>query len=546
MPKDAYNRTSIILPSYDGKCYSDYPAGDKPQGPLRNITALGFPSNGTAGSDIALDWTGANMPPRFAHTAIWRARYRAQTGYYSLLWHCRDDNTWGGGNDTAKYFYGTHPYPCDGRVEPDGNPTASTGGSGTVQYHEIADGNDKIATPGGQSKMLRTNGWLLQARTVTQVGSDYVHTFWPDLESFPEYSIVHTRPVSDYASPGSPTLKFRLGASPWTASGGTNTETPSADVQGLVVYDRSMTLSEVLARLDSFDNLTNETTDPDVWYSNVLMTPTDVSDKSGQGHNPVWANANRPTLVTVSSYSLSFARMTPETPLSAGGLWTNSVAGTGGFGVVTPNKDMRVRASVTGPVICCEQGATDGYDDSIAALPGFPGNQRVRAVMYKQPGYNPNAGSPPVNHEIQIHVGVQINNDGTKRSVELGFNEQGGYFLAGFNGGLTSWDSPANGGYMSSPWAGTGTTTPWPEDSDVIVIEHNRTAKTIKGWKNETLVVDLQWNTTAVVTAQAQAVLNDLGTGIALAALRRIGAAAQEGAFGWRSVEVSDTLLGAP
>ena len=32
------------------------------------------------------------------------------------------------------------------------------------------------------------------------------------------------------------------------------------------------------------------------WYINDNPTPTDVTDKSSAGHDPSWANSNRPTL----------------------------------------------------------------------------------------------------------------------------------------------------------------------------------------------------------------------------------------------------------
>jgi hypothetical protein len=33
-----------------------------------------------------------------------------------------------------------------------------------------------------------------------------------------------------------------------------------------------------------------------IWYVNLNPTPTDISDKSGRGHNPEWVGNARPSL----------------------------------------------------------------------------------------------------------------------------------------------------------------------------------------------------------------------------------------------------------
>ena len=232
-----------------------------------------------------------------------------------------------------------------------------------------------------------------------------------------------------------------------------------------------------------------------------------------------------------------------ESPIVLGGLATNASTGTGGNAALSPNQSMQVRLSADGTTrICCETGATNDYDDCLFFVPGYSGNQRVVATLYKQSGYAP----PTTNHEMQIHVGLSSSGYANKRGVELGFNYAGGYFIAGFDGDLVSWDAPPTG-VMSSPWysAATGA-TPTPTDVDVFTMELNRTAKTIDAWVNATKVIALQWADTSMVTSAAQAVLNALGSGAGLGGLRRIGADATEGAFGWRDFRISPTLLGAP
>lgn len=277
--------------------FNDNPEyGITPRSSIQPQTGLLFPSNGVAGGNIGLDWTGANMVPAHSHTVIWKARYVQQTGYYAVAWHCRADDTFAGGGD----YIGSSPYPCDGTVN--GNGQALNYGAGfTTHFHELvpAGGSDFIASPGGSALAVTKGVWYSQARTVEVIngGAQVRFRFWPDIENNPAFVIEQTFNAGDCALSGA-ALKFRFGASPWTASGSANSETPSGTLRFLLQYGRALSLSEIQTKIA---RTTDDTTDPDVWYSNLNPTPSDVSDKSGKGHHPAWpaGNANRPTLVTL-------------------------------------------------------------------------------------------------------------------------------------------------------------------------------------------------------------------------------------------------------
>lgn len=265
-----------------------------PRSSVQPQTGLLFPSNNVAGGNIGLDWTGADMVPAHSHTLIWKARYVQQTGYYAVAWHCRADDTFAGGGD----YIGSSPYPCDGTVN--GNGQALNYGAGfTTHYHELVPigGTDYIASPGGSALAVTKGVWYSQARTVEVIngGAQVRFRFWPDIAGNPSFVIEQTFNVGDCALSGA-ALKFRFGASPWTASGSANSETPSGTLRFLLQYGRAMSLAEIQAKLAL---TADDTTDPDRWYSNINPAPNDVSDKSGKGHHPAWANANRPTLVTL-------------------------------------------------------------------------------------------------------------------------------------------------------------------------------------------------------------------------------------------------------
>lgn len=255
-------------------------------------TGLTFPSNNAAGSDIGLDWSGPAMVPRNTHTVIWKARYVQQTGYYAWAWHVRADNTWG----ASQFEFGTHPYPASsGSVSGTGQAQNGTGAAGTVHYFEIAGllGGDFLTSPGGAAGLQVTKGvWYTQARQTEIIsGTTVRHRFWPDIDNNPSFVIVQDYPLSGLASP--PAMKFRFGASPWTASGSANEECPSGTFRHFLMYDRVLSLAEIQAKAALTED---DTTDVNVWYSNINPTPSDVSDKSGRGRSPAWANANRPSL----------------------------------------------------------------------------------------------------------------------------------------------------------------------------------------------------------------------------------------------------------
>lgn len=269
--------------------------GFAPRASVAPSYGLVFPSNGQAGANIALDWTGANMVPAHSHTAIWKIKHTQQTGYYAVSWHCRADNTFAGGWD----YIGAHPYPCDGTHNSAGQ-ALNYGSAFTTHYFELVPtgGTDFIASDGGSPLLVTKGQWYSQARTVEVIngGTQVRFRFWPDIDGNPGYVIEKVFSVAGdgVALSGAP-LKFRIGCSPWTASGSTNSECPSGTLRHLLQYSVAKSLAQIQPKL----SLTiDDTSDPDVWYSNLNPTPTDISDKSGKGHHPSWANANRPSLYT--------------------------------------------------------------------------------------------------------------------------------------------------------------------------------------------------------------------------------------------------------
>lgn len=261
-------------------------------------TGLVFPSNGMYNSDIRLLWNGSNLLPRTSHTAIWKARYVKQAGYYAVTWHSHNDGSW----HANSYEFGAHPYPTNGNVDSSGQSLGGTGSSGNEHYHEIAGtpgARDWIASPGpGKTIPLVTDVWVTQARTCEVVGGTTLrHTYWPDI-SRPDVFIRQEIPLSNLIAGGA-SAAFYFGASDWTASGSTNSETPSCTLRGLALFSAALSISDIAAEAASESNSAQTAAGrAAVWYINKNPTPSDVADKSGSGRNPLWANANRPGLYT--------------------------------------------------------------------------------------------------------------------------------------------------------------------------------------------------------------------------------------------------------
>jgi hypothetical protein len=247
-------------------------------------TGLVFPSNtGVAANTVQMRFTGANLLPAYPATYIFRYRPVQQTGYYTTFFWARGDNVFGGGTDG---YYGCHPYP-------------QGGSSGTAHNWEISiEGADKITSDTGVSTVVTKNAWYTQAVTVRVVNGDEIECkFYWDLNDPTKVITYITGNTVNYATKfGVPSPCLVFGDAPWQPGN----EALSGTLRGLQIYSTNLSLSDILVEAANGSVNTPQTTagQASVWYMNQNPTPTDISDKSGEGHNPAWYNANRPTLYT--------------------------------------------------------------------------------------------------------------------------------------------------------------------------------------------------------------------------------------------------------
>ncbi len=225
--------------------------------PQEQISGLDFPGN--AGVNTTLRFEFAVPLAAFPATYIWRAYPRQQQSYYSSFF-------WGnnGPFHPSNTYYGFHPYP-DWNTE-------------QQQFWEVA------APPGGDHLSLRHvvyDRWYVQVAICREVGDTAVYEFfwdWPDQSKVIRYT------GKRYANPPAPVLV--VGDAPWNQGN----EVWNGVLRGFQFYDSAMTLDEITKEI----SLPASVRKP--WYLNLNPTPDDISDKSGNGHHPVWVGYERPVL----------------------------------------------------------------------------------------------------------------------------------------------------------------------------------------------------------------------------------------------------------
>lgn len=266
------------------------------------VQGLDFPSNATAGSDIRIVFTGTNYPSRTAHTAIWQWNSDTTNGYRAQTWFSYNDGSF----HADAFEFGAHPFPCDGTFDGSGQALGGTGGSGTVRYMEHAGtpgGVDHIALPvtpiSAISESAGGGTIYTSARTVHIDGSNLVHRVYKDILSSSDYiEVVIT--LASLPSPSNPA--FYYGCSDWRAnqpSSGQNDECPCGLMRMLRIFNTALSAADLFAEASvTNNNAATSAGAASIWYSNISPTPSDVTDKSGQGHHPSWANSNRPSLWT--------------------------------------------------------------------------------------------------------------------------------------------------------------------------------------------------------------------------------------------------------
>ena len=247
----------------------------------QSITGLDFPGNAAVSTTMRFKFTNPqnNGLPAYDATYIWRAYPRHQNSYYTTFFWGNDDgggdlNTFLWDNGGAGLYYGAHPYPRGG-----------AGGS-THDWEIAVEQNDYV---NGQVVYDR---WYTQALRVWSDANGKHHEFYWDLPNINSSHIVSVTlsPSQNNTNPPSPALTW--GDAPWNIGN----EVWNGVLRGIRVYSSKLSVADMMN--EAQNPLSTSAGTASIWYLNMNPTPTDISDKSGKGHNPVWVGNERPTLYT--------------------------------------------------------------------------------------------------------------------------------------------------------------------------------------------------------------------------------------------------------
>ena len=253
------------------------------------ITGLDFP--GSAGVTRTMRFKFTNPqdnglpiygPGGNGVTYIWRAYPRQQPGYYTAFFWGNDDGqgnintfTWVGGG-VADTYYGAHPYP---RL-PDVNGH---------DWEISTEQNDYV------NGAVMDDRWYTQALRVWSDATGKHHEFYWDLPNTDDNHRVTRDSPTSWGNRNPPAPALTWGDAPWNPG----KEVWNGILRGFQIYSALLSLSDIQS--EATTPLSTSTGRNNIWYLNVNPTPTDISDKSGRGHHPVWVGSERPALYTDAS-----------------------------------------------------------------------------------------------------------------------------------------------------------------------------------------------------------------------------------------------------
>jgi hypothetical protein len=256
-----------------------------PDHPPLSLSGLVFPKNGDApGAVVSFRFTGADMPPIQPLTILVKVFPYAQAGFHTTFFHGRSDGNLpsGGGN-----FFGAHPYP-------------QGGSAGTTHNWEVATNfGDFVTDFNGNDTTVTKDQWYRQAATAENAGTGVVDFYWNLGVS--SNRLIRANPGAGYVLSNDPTAPALIfGDAPWAPL----TERLGGVLRGIQVYTAKLTLPQIeqLSPLDTDAAVLAAAStlgiSSSLWYLNINPRPGDITDKSGNGHDPAWSTANTATLWT--------------------------------------------------------------------------------------------------------------------------------------------------------------------------------------------------------------------------------------------------------
>jgi hypothetical protein len=258
---------------------------------------IGGPVAGTP-ADTGLEWSG-NESTTFERMLLWSSPFaiydatymfkvyprKKTTGsnpryYTTFFWGNNGTFTWDSG--AANTYYGGHPFPV-------------TAPLGPGQWEISTNSNDY--TTGVEVVWDR---WFTQVFRAWRESATLTHHefIWDYDDWLANGTSILTRTNNDvgWADTNPPAPAIFVGQGPnvggvsWGGYAGF--EEYKGIIRGMQFYDALLTMGNVASELASPGSVRSP------WYLNVNPKPTDITDKSGNGHHPSWIGADRPALWT--------------------------------------------------------------------------------------------------------------------------------------------------------------------------------------------------------------------------------------------------------
>lgn len=267
-----------------------------------------------------LDWDGSgderrmlvftSPPPIYPLTFVWKVFPRNQVEtrpdgnryFTAFFWGNNGTFFWNTGGPAPSFdtgtYYGCHPYPTP---NPDGD------GKWEISVY----GGDFVTRDDTSAPFVTWDQWYSQAFVATRASVfDTNHKYWIALPSTSSANTITKNITGDgnWADEDPPDPCICWGQAPDDGTGhswggydgweefnwiirGVQIYTEGLSQAAVVALGACETDAEVLAECSS-RGITS------LWYLNMNPTPTDVQDKSGNGHHPTWEGSARPTLWT--------------------------------------------------------------------------------------------------------------------------------------------------------------------------------------------------------------------------------------------------------
>src|SRR5437016_1813825 len=217
----------------------------------------------------------------------------------------------------------------------------------------------------------------------------------PDTSKVLDYSTEFTSGAT-YGNKNPPVPALTFGDARWNPGN----EVYNGILRVIQVYSTNLSLSDIQS--EATTPLSTAAGTANIWYLNMNPTPTDISDKSGAGHNPSWVGSERPSLYSDGSVLDTTAPSVPAN-LTATAVsntqinlsWSASTDNVGVSGYKIFRNNIQTGTSTTTSFSDMGLAASTTYSYTVSAFDAA-GNESARSSPVTATTLDPNSVPPSV------------------------------------------------------------------------------------------------------------------------------------------------------